>query len=124
MSDILELLVARIRPVLPAGMVLAPVFAGEKTKPPYATYSVVTSNNFESASGTTNLWETRARIAVFAKDFGEARAIVADMQEQLSTWATIPPLVRCSTTADVTMYEDDTRLYHLAFDARITHTKG
>lgn len=100
-----------------AGDKVYPVVAPDAPVPPYIVYFVVASNAENVMSGDSGLVNTRVQVDVYARSYGDARAIALQIDQLMAAWS-----VQNVSLLSQDGYEDDVKLFRVTTDFSVWHT--
>lgn len=103
------------------------VKAPQDVTEPYIVFFKVSSPRNHSYSGSSHLAESLFQFSVFSTTYTEAKSIVAQIQTSLQgftgTMGTTPGVYvgSCFFDNETDLYENETKLFHIALDFTMLH---
>ncbi|PUA17265.1 DUF3168 domain-containing protein [Glaciimonas sp. PCH181] len=99
-----------------AGARIYPLTAPDGVVRPYITYQRIFSNSENVLSGSTNLFNTRMQIDMYALIYFDAISLAAQVDSLMSSW-----IVQNVSLLSRDFYEDAVKLFRVSVDYSIWH---
>jgi hypothetical protein len=99
-----------------AGENVFPINADEGVQPPYVVYHRISADEENVLSGVSGLTNTRMQVDVYARTYGQAVAIAAQIDALMASWA-----VQNVGLIAQDLYEAEVKLFRISADYSIWH---